>query len=334
MNVKEQVLKALQNPGSGDGFVSGEELAGICGVTRASVWKTIRALREQGATIEAVKNRGYRLASEELYDGASVGILLPPDIPVSYFETLDSTNAQAKRMLFQRNIPGLHKHLVVSNGQTDGRGRFGRSFCSPHGTGVYFSLIYIPSFQCAPGVITASAATALCRAIQKVYAIDAGIKWMNDIVIGNRKVAGILTEGITDLESGVLTAVVIGCGINIAPNAAFDGDLQEIVGTLRSDRTDMRRRQLCAQSVNELVAILDGGTETLGLAVDEYRRRSVVVGQTVTVHPLIPQQGQPYRCFVTGITDDACLEVRLEDGSTAVVSGGEVSVSGFNARIS
>ena len=265
-----------------------------------------------------------------------------PGVRLEYFDIIDSTNSEAKRRLGA--VPPeeyrlFHKTVLVAGEQTAGRGRLGRKFYSPCGTGLYFSLVYAAGSVSDPGKITAVAAVAVCRAIKSVFNVDAGIKWVNDIFVSGKKVCGILTEGIVNPLSGAVEAAVIGIGINIYFSSKMPEELSlragGICGSSLSDAGDenadggknaeMKDRLLC-RIIENLVEILDGREEAFFSAMEEYKARSTLIGKTVTVSPVIDSRERQYDAVVTGITDDAQLVVRTSDGREKTLSSGEVTL--------
>ena len=265
-----------------------------------------------------------------------------PGVRLEYFDIIDSTNSEAKRRLGA--VPPeeyrlFHKTVLVAGEQTAGRGRLGRKFYSPGGTGLYFSLVYAAGSVSDPGKITAVAAVAVCRAIKSVFNVDAGIKWVNDIFVSGKKVCGILTEGIVNPLSGAVEAAVIGIGINIYFSSKMPEELSlragGICGSSLSSAGDenadggknaeMKDRLLC-RIIENLVEILDGREEEFFSAMEEYKARSTLIGKTVTVSPVIDSRERQYEAVVTGITDDAQLVVRTSDGREKTLSSGEVTL--------
>ena len=145
MKTSDAVLRALSKPETADGFISGEALAALSGVSRQAVWKAVRQLRLQGARIEAVTNRGYRLvgAGGILSEG-EVASLIDETLHVRVFvyRKIDSTNTEAKRRLAETfDVRSLNHTVIAASSQTAGRGRLGRKFYSPDGSGLYLSII-------------------------------------------------------------------------------------------------------------------------------------------------------------------------------------------------
>ncbi len=327
MSVKDSVLKILSESKAEGGFVSGQELAEKCGVSRTSVWKAVEALRKSGAAIEAVTNNGYRLIKSNVFDKNSIQALIDGTLGVSvdFFETIDSTNAEAKRRMLGAERNSLHKTAIVASSQTAGRGRLGRSFASPQNTGVYLSVIFTRGDFSNPALFTANAAVAVCRALRSVFAVEAKIKWVNDVFVNGKKVCGILTEGIADFETGRIDFAVVGIGVNILNSAALPQDVAG--GILREDGdVPLRRSELSAAIISEMVRIIEGGAQAQKSAMEEYRARSLLIGQQIEFSPVIGEEKQNFTCTVKDVTPDAKLLVQLADGTEKRLESGEVSI--------
>ena len=197
------------------GYVSGEELSRKIGVSRAGIWKYIEELRKLGYRIEALPNLGYKLKSipdkllpQEIQSGLKTNIL---GKEIIYFDTIDST----MNVAFQKGMEGAKEGtVVIAEGQSKGRGRMGRSWVSPKGKGIYMSVILRPKLSPTDvAKLTLLSAVCASEAIQEMCGLDAKIKWPNDILIGGKKIAGILTELSAEMDR--VRFVVIGMGINI-----------------------------------------------------------------------------------------------------------------------
>lgn len=315
MSLKHDILLRLHE--TCGGFISGQELADSLGVSRAAVWKAITALRNDGAVIESVTNRGYRLLkgfdllSAELISAA----LEHKDLRVSVFDSLDSTNNEAKRRL-AGGFSGAE--LIVASQQTAGRGRMGRSFYSPAGTGLYMSL----AISCPGGFenavySTTAAAVAVVRAIERLTPLRPRIKWVNDICLDGRKICGILTEGVTDFESGSLTGVVIGIGVNLNTED-FPADIAQAAASLGDSAP--RRCVLAAAIADELLDIIRQLPDKSFL--EYYRERSLVIGRRVTY----TAAGVSDSAEAVGIDDSGGLIVRKDNGELLTLSSGEISL--------
>ena len=345
--------------------VSGEVLARECGVSRAAVWKAINSLREAGSSIEGTTNGGYLLADDDIFTPELFSETFSGRFPgfsechIECFKEIDSTNTYAKRLLAEcgnlRDSAGqlteagkkYHKAVIVAEKQTAGRGRLGRTFVSPEKTGIYISVIYAPKGGITnPARLTASAAVAICRAIKNVLSklpegstIEPQIKWINDIFVGGKKVCGVLAEGVANFESGMIEAAVVGMGINIKKNkSAFVGDLADVVGTLEdalsqtspeTSTPSISRVQLAAEIAGQVLMIFEEDSSSPAAhkaIIKEYKEASFLLGQELTVYPLIGDQKSSYKARAIDIDENAGLIVTLKDGSRKTLQSGEVSL--------
>lgn len=357
LSTKNIVLKEL-NKGE---FVSGERLADIAGVSRTAIWKAVRSLRKEGYLIDAITNKGYCISKENdvmtlesLKEALSHYFDEDNIPPVWYFDSIDSTNNELKRMAAScgaiRNAAGdlttegikYHKGTVIAASQTAGKGRLGRSFYSPDKSGVYMSLMYAPKGGIKePALFTSNASIAVCRALSSLYGLDPKIKWVNDIFVNEKKVCGILTEGVANFESGIIEAAIVGIGINISNGKGFPEEIASVAGSLLGDasiteskREKVTRSELVACVIANLLAIYDaeeaGDKKVLEETLAEYRKRSILIGKTVKVIPVIGNDKSSYEATVLDIDAQAGLVVRLEDGSAKVLKSGEVSLKSAN----
>lgn len=350
MSTKDKVLQILRdNPHSA---ISGEKLAAQCTVSRAAIWKAVNALREQGYQIEGTTNGGYQLNCEaDIVCVQSIAGFIQADFPqlktnhIETFETIDSTNTHAKRLLAaagsMRHPSGeltaagntYHKSIFVAESQTAGRGRLGRTFISPAKTGIYLTVVYAPEGGIKePAKLTAFAAVAVKRVIERLYHVDACIKWINDIFVNGKKVCGILTEGFTNFETGTIESAIVGIGINIADNREiFEKSGSAIVGSITGVGKDLNvsRAQLAADIAAQTLLIFE---EDPAEVFEQYRAASFLTGKTVQVHPIIGDESSYYDAKVIGIDEDAALIVELADKSTRHLNSGEVSLHGSDLK--
>ena len=243
------------------------------------------------------------------------------DLTVRVFDTVGSTNTLLGAMAAEGAPAGL---ALIAGSQTAGRGRLGRSFFSPEGTGVYISLLLRPDLSPAAAVaLTACAAVAAAEGIEEVSGVHAGIKWVNDIFIGGRKVCGILTEAETDAVSGRLRHVVIGLGVNIsAPEGGFPAELRDTAGAVFPGQVpDDARCRLAAGILDRLSELAEAPEAPPVL--EAYRARSILPGRGILV--LEPGKA-PQEAVALGIGDDYALRVRLPDGTQRSLISGEVSI--------
>lgn len=321
MAVKDQVLSYLEShKGS---FVSGAALAKELGVTRNSIWKAIKSLEAQGYAIEGVTNKGYRLADDcSILSAASIErFLTSPEVHVEFHETIDSTNNRAKALAASGAPQGT---LVVADCQTAGRGRQGRPFYSPAGTGVYFTLVLRPSFALGDvSYITSYAAVCTATAMEEIFGVEVQIKWVNDVFVGGHKCCGILTEAAVLPETGGVDYAVIGIGINVAqPQGGFPDEFKGVAQALCPHGTqdgDARAR-LVARIADLLMVDVDAIPSRPHL--ESYRAHSLLDGRTVSVY----MGTESFTATVIGVNDDFTLEVELEDGSRKALASGEVHI--------
>lgn len=253
---------------------------------------------------------------------------LPPAHPwgqlVYWYETIPSTNAQAKSMA-AKGAP--HGTVLIADGQTAGRGRLGRSFCSPAGSGIYMSVILRPN--CPPTDLmhlTCAAGVAICDAVAEAVGIRPGIKWINDLVVNGRKLGGILTELSIDLKTGMVEYAVVGIGINCNQRPEdFPPELRQIAcSAAMAVGAPIDRARLVAAMIRYLEQMSCDLTDR-GAIMERYRRDCVTVGKEITVI-----QGQTSRSGrALEVQDDGSLLVQFDEGQTAAVNSGEVSVRGL-----
>lgn len=250
---------------------------------------------------------------------------LPGDFPwqVHWFKTVDSTNTQAKIMA-QKGAP--HGTVLIAAHQTGGRGRMGRSFSSPAGAGVYLSVILRPECPARELMhLTCAAGVAACDAVEKVSGIRPGIKWINDLILQNRKLGGILTEMSVDAKTGLVEYAVIGIGINCLQKAEdFPREIQDMAISLRSAGI--------APDIPKLAAALIEALHQISLQLHmpkelmaAYRKDCITLGQEV----VLTVNGAAQRGTALDLDDAGALLVRLEDGCVRTVNSGEVSVRGM-----
>lgn len=310
LNLKSDILLRLRENG---GYVSGESLARELDKSRAAVWKAVNSLRSEGYPIEAHTKKGYRLCGDaDVLNAEEILRFSENKIKTFYLESVDSTNNYAK-MLISRGETGIF--LVASAQQTAGRGRQGKSFYSPRGTGVYMSLVVHPGAPLQNAVSsTTAAAVAVCRAIEKTSDKRPGIKWVNDVYLNGKKICGILTEAVADFESATVSSVVIGIGINIS-TADFPADVEN-GGCLGAG---IGRARLIAAVCDELLKIVNSSYADF---IDDYRSRSIVTGKEIR----FTEHGVSQIAKAVGIDDRGGLEIVLPDGECRTLRSGEISI--------
>ena len=333
----ENVLRILES--SADHPVSGENIARTLGCSRAAVWKAVNALRERGYDISAKNRSGYTLVSSpDVLSARSIMSRLQKaglDMPVICFDTVDSTNSEAKRIA-QTDAREL---CVIASEQSAGRGRLGRAFFSPSGTGLYMTLLLHPAESALYAMLlTPLAAAAVAGALEDVCGRPAGIKWVNDIFMDGKKVCGILCEASIGVEDRKLDTCIVGIGINLfEPEGGFPEEIKDTAGAVFSDgasRPDLRNELAARIIVRFMDHYRDLPEKTY---MDDYRRRSFVLGKDIMVLRAMPvsltQAGmkpgpslekRPARALDL---DEMCrLLVEYPDGSRELLSSGEISI--------
>lgn len=262
-----------------------------------------------------------------MLDRTSIQNQLTAAYDIRLFDEVTSTNTLLKNMALEGASDGL---VLIADSQTGGKGRLGRSFFSPSGTGLYISVLLRPADMELQNALsfTTIAAVAACRAIEEVGLSrdEVKIKWVNDIYVHDRKCVGILTESSVDAKTGKLAFAVMGIGFNVyEPEGGFPEEIREIAGALfpsGSKQNDDLRNQLAASFLNHFYAEVSRA-ETKEY-VNEYRARSMVIGKPIYV--LSPATGERTAATVLDITDDCALVVQYEDGKVQELSTGEVSI--------
>lgn len=333
VSTRDGVLRLLGGPGEKE--ISGEELALRLGVSRNAIWKAVKALQVQGYNIQSLRGRGYRLVEDSNIlsralverrldewsgkDPAVIGIL--PRIIV--LDTVDSTNNYCKA-LPETDLPVV----VASDEQTAGRGRRGKSFSSPKGYGLYFSFAFRPEFSMEDSMnVTAVAASVARQVLADLSGKPVEIKWVNDLYLHGKKIAGILTEGVAGLEEQGFERIVVGIGINCFSHP-LPPELRDIAGALWDGEPPFTRNDLLARLSLELArAFCDRDRLDARRWLDDYREHCFIVGREV----LVEAAGrQPYSALVTGVDDDFALVVEPLEGPDACtekhLTSGQVSL--------
>ena len=323
MSTKEYILELLEkNRGQS---VSGEYIAKQLDVTRNAVWKAIKDLEKDGYRIEAVTNKGYCLYEDN--DILSVQGMLPFLLDkekadkIQIYGSLESTNKTAKEMA---SSGAEHGAIIFADSQTAGKGRYGRKFYSPPGHGIYVSFILHPErlWFDTPTIVTAFAAVSVCEAIESITGKEPRIKWVNDIYLDERKICGILTEAVTDFESGSIQWIAVGIGINFStPSKDLPEDLRRVAGSIFGhDKPSVTRNRLAAEIINRIVTPKRQYDKEEIL--EKYRKRLMMLGQKVLVNGLL----ESYEAVAVDIDESGRLIVKRDNGEMLSLSSGEISI--------
>lgn len=320
--MKQKILEMLR---SGDDYISGEQLSRELGVTRSAVWKYIRSLREEGYVIDSATNKGYHLEkcpdlldADKLRKGRELYVA---GNEIEVLRSIDSTNNELKRRAAQGVPGGL---VVAADVQTAGKGRFGRAWSSSE-DGIYFSLLLRPELP--PGDIasvTLAAGYAVCLAIRRFTGLDARIKWPNDVIVGNKKICGILTE--MSAQSDRIDYIIVGIGIN-ANQQSFPEEISSKASSLyilsgkHYDKNDLLRAV-----IEELDSVMSSFLVSLSSDdADGFRELCATLGRRVSTQ----RGGELIEGEASDITASGELIVRCDDGHEYRINSGEVTVQGI-----
>ena len=216
-----------------------------------------------------------------------------------------------------------HGTVVAADCQNAGKGRLGRTFVSPKGTGLYVSLVLTENISISSAqLITACAAVAAAEAVEELCSCDIKIKWVNDLFLNDKKLCGILTEASMSFESNQLDYVIIGIGINVnSLNGKIPEELNEIVTSIEDETHEkISRNQLCAVLLEKLEKRLKELDSKAFL--DEYRKRSMIIGRMVTVE----DRNGSHIGKAVAIADDAGLTIEYENGEIKTINSGEARI--------
>ncbi|MCI1987079.1 MAG: biotin--[acetyl-CoA-carboxylase] ligase [Lactobacillus sp.] len=274
---KQRVLRALLAQQAQ--WQSGDALAQELGLSRESVWKAINALRKAGHTIDARKSQGYQYLGCAQLDADVISYYAAVAAPIVATASVESTQGQAKAWLSQQTVVGTAAFFAGE--QTAGYGRRGRAYYSPAETGLYFSVVLPNTLHdlTKVGLVTTGVATACLGVLQRWFPeVEFGLKWVNDIMIGTKKVGGIITEAVLEVESATSSAFVVGIGLNLT-TTDFPKALAAIAGRITASAVD--RNRLAA----DLLAAILTMTQTVasGDFLPAYRAASTILGHRVTL---------------------------------------------------
>lgn len=321
MNTKDKVFELLVNA-NGES-ISGEAAARAIGVSRNAVWKAIGQLKTEGFDISSATNKGYSLAhTGDVFTAQSIKNHLRGKAAlcdIELYKTVSSTNTLIKE---KAESGGKEGKIVIAETQTGGKGRLGRTFFSPMGTGIYMSILLRPQLELDKAIlITTLAAVCVSEAVEKITGRQTGIKWVNDIFYNGKKICGILTEASCDCESGRLHYAVLGIGINvIKPACGFSDTLKDIATSLYETEAPGVRARLAAEVINMFFEKYDAVEQKYFL--DDYRKKMTLIGETVC----LVGASEEFSARVLSVDDDARLIVEKEGGTVCALSSGEVKI--------
>ncbi|WP_186430663.1 biotin--[acetyl-CoA-carboxylase] ligase [Clostridium sp. BSD9I1] len=324
--MKEEIIRLLKK--NENEFISGEDISSTLGISRAAVWKYMKAIKEDGYNIESVSRKGYKLiSSPDLLTFEEISPYLNTSYigkQIVYFNSIDSTNNEAKKLASSGCSEGI---VIISEEQTMGRGRLGRNWVSPKFKGIWMSIVLRPDIDpMNVAKITQVGAAAVLKSI-KEQGINAYIKWPNDIVLNNKKVCGILTEMSGEINN--VNYVVMGIGINVnIDKEDFPEEIEEIATSLKIEEgKSIERKALVASILNNLEELYKEfiKNEDIKTSIDICRENSILIGKSVR----IINRNDEIQAQALDLSDDGKLIVKYQDGSIHEVISGEVSVRGL-----
>ena len=235
---------------------------------------------------------------------------------IHFFKTVESTNDLLKEKAGEGAPEGT---VIAAREQTSGKGRMGRSFFSPGGTGIYMSILLRPRSFSDIDLITPMAAVAAAKSIEKITLKKAAIKWVNDIYVDSKKVCGILTESFLPDRGGGY--VIVGIGINFSePGGGFPPELKDIAGAVYKNADEKKRAELRDEVIRSFFEIYL--SENKKPFINEYKNRSFVTGKEITV----TDGNSVYRAKALSIDDGCRLLVEKENGEQRLLFSGEISI--------
>ena len=322
-STKDQLLLYLKE--TKGKWVSGEALSKQMGVSRSAVWKQISKLKEEGYSIESSPKKGYlfQKASEmllpnEIREGLETKLLGKGDI--IYFKEIDSTNREA-RDLAEKGAP--EGSLVLSEAQTKGRGRKGRTWFSPSKGGIYISLILRPTISPAEAPkFTLLTAVAIAEALLSMTPLNINIKWPNDILINGKKIAGILTEMSTEMDA--VNYIVVGLGLNVN-TPKFPDEIQEIATSILIETEKIFPRvKLIQEYLKWYEAYYDIYKETgFDSIINRWKDLSNIIGKKVEVQVV----GNQFIGEALDIDGDGALILKDDQGGVHRIISGDITLS-------
>lgn len=323
MSVKDKTLSVLEN--NKGIYISGANLAKELSVSRNAIWKAIKSLKDDGYNIDSVNNKGYCLATDtDILSSQSISKYLNKNnnFNIKVYKIINSTNTAIKELAINGEKEGT---VIIAEEQTEGRGRFGRKFHSPKGTGIYMSILLRPQIHASKAfLITTATAVAVAESIEAISNKEAKIKWVNDIYCDNKKVCGILTEASFDFESGMIDHAVLGIGINVkSPEGGFSEEIKNIATSIfdngNSTSADTRSKliaEVLTRFWNYYKSIEDKSF------LEAYKSRSLLINKEIN----ILSKKSSEKAIAIEIDDECRLKVKMEDGSIRLLSSGEVSI--------
>lgn len=308
----------------GDRYLSGEQLSVMLNMSRTAVWKKINKLKQEGYSIEARHRLGYRLMdSPEPLSLVTLQTELTTQRfgrKVEYFSETSSTQNIARNLATEGRKEG---HLVIAEMQTAGRGRLGRTWHSPKGKGLWFSLLLQPNVPLrAMSQLTLLTAVALCKALRDETQLAVGIKWPNDLLIDGKKVCGILMESMAEEDRIQYVIAGIGISVNLLEEDYLD-ELLPIAQSLRmAANKKFAREKILASFLNRFEELYD---DYHANGFDDIKRNWEEMSLTMHQNVRVQQLNRTLEGAATGIDELGALLLLQENGEIVRCYSGDVT---------
>lgn len=325
--MKNKIIEILLN--KENEFISEEELSKVLGISKDSIWKYIKSLKEEGYSIESINRKGYRLTERptDILTNQNIGHDLNTKFigkNIIHLDTIDSTNDYAKKIANEEE----EGTAIISEEQTKGRGRIGRIWDSNKTEGIWMSIILKPSITPykAP-FLTLIAGASIVKALSNL-GIKSSIKWPNDIVINNKKICGILTELSSEIER--INHIVLGIGINVK-TVEFSQEICNIATSLYKEGYNISRVDLVRNIFEEfedlyLEYINNNNKEKI---LNICRKYSAIIDKDIYI--INGDYKELVRCL--DINEDGNLIINDKYGNKREILSGEVSIRGVKGYV-
>lgn len=318
-SLKMEILKLLNSKT----YISGQEIAQTCSVSRTAVWKAIQTLKEEGYLIDSIKNKGYLLkenASNINHSAMQTMVESSQNFEDLHFkETIDSTQALAKELINKTD----KQFIVVALEQTAGRGRFNRPWASPKNNGLYISIVLKPDVRLTEIIrFNLFMSLAISQALDTAFNISTGIKWPNDIYINDKKVCGFLTEVLSEEQR--VDSIICGIGINLYNNDVLNeiGTATSIEAAIDSESAidiELFLSNFITKIDEYYQMFLSSSFDTIK---EDWLKRSIIFGKTLR----ITEMSDMYYGKPVDITDDGFLIVVDREGNTHKVISADIEL--------
>ncbi len=308
----ENVILELLNKEKGN-YISGQMMSDQLQVSRTTISKHVKKLIDKGYDIKSSTRKGYCLNKDS--DIIFINHIQDniPDFykTIEYYDNVPSTNNLMKNTKYRQG------DVVIAENQSSGRGRNDRTFYSPKEKGLYFSFVIEPQLTVYDSLkITAICAVSLIKTIMKNYPLEPSIKWVNDIILNNKKVAGILCEAALEMNTAQIQKMVIGIGLNVHKQV-FPDNLKDIATSLENEYDKFVERE---KLVIDFLNYFYEDYKNLSF-IDDYKKYSCILHQNIMVY----QNNESYKAYVLDINDDASLKV-LVDNEEKMLNSGEITI--------